>query len=472
MRLLMICKDVNYRNFLSKKLSSATVDCLQCDNLDAALGQLKQNNFDGVICCLPLCDQSCPFSILADLQNAAINTGIIFIADQLEVHLAMSLMRQGAFCCFNRPFPLEKLQEVIQKLKKEAPAIDESRKTSVAENRVNIAPAKHVIGNSKEALKMYRQIELVGPTNFNVIIYGETGTGKESVAYMLANAGDQGNKERNIAVDCGCLSKELALSELFGHEKGSFTGAVGQKTGAFELANNGTLFLDEIGNLDYEVQGYLLRAIQEKKIRRVGGTQEIAIQTRIIVASNENLAEAVQKGTFREDLYHRLNEFEIVVPPLRARATDLPLFIDYFINETNKELGKQVLSPDTEALLMLQCYNWPGNIRELRNIIRRACLLCRDGQALKSEHLPVKILNYMNERKLNFSTGVELPVPVTPVKAREVTLNKIKEILRMVNYNKTKAARLLGIDRKTLYNRLKSISFPGNNHRRGTYADC
>ncbi len=472
MRLLMICKDANYSNFLSKKLSSAAVDCTQSDNLDAALGQLKQNNFDGVICCLPLSNQSCPFNILADLQNATGSAGIIFITEQLEVHLAMSLMRQGALCCFNRPFPLEKLKEVIEKLKNEVPAIVECSKTSLAENRVNRAPAKHIIGNSKEALKMYRQIELVGPTNFNVIIYGETGTGKESVAYMLANASDQGNKERYVAVDCGCLTRELALSELFGHEKGSFTGAVEQKTGAFELANYGTLFLDEIGNLDYEVQGFLLRAIQEKKIRRVGGTQEIAIQTRIIVASNENLAEAVQKGTFREDLYHRLNEFEIVVPPLRSRATDLPLFIDYFINETNKELGKQVLSPDAEALLMLQCYNWPGNIRELRNTIRRACLMCPDGQALKSIHLPVEVLNYMNERKLSFSTGEEAPVPVIPVKAREVSLNKIKEILRIVNYNKTKAARLLGIDRKTLYNRLRSISFPGNNNHRGAYADC
>lgn len=472
MRLLMICKHANYSNFLSKKLSSATVECIQCDNLDAALGQLKQNNFNGVICCLPLFDQSCSFSILADLKKAATNAGIIFITEQLEVHLAMNLMRQGAFCCFNRPFPLEKLQEVIQKLKKEASLTVIPTQKGRTENRVNIAPAKHVIGNSNEALKMYRQIELVGPTNFNVIIYGETGTGKESVAYMLANAGNQGKECRYIAVDCGCLSKELALSELFGHEKGSFTGAAEQKTGAFELANNGTLFLDEIGNLDYEVQGFLLRAIQEKKIRRVGGTREIAIQTRIIVASNENLAEAVQKGTFREDLYHRLNEFEIVVPPLRYRAADLPLFIEYFINETNKELGKQVLSPDAEALLMLQCYNWPGNIRELRNIIRRACLMCPDGQALRSVHLPVEVLSYMNERRLNFSTGVKVPVPAIPVKAREVTLNKIKEILRIVNYNKTKAARLLGIDRKTLYNRLKAISFPGKNNHPGAYADC
>ncbi|RYD95810.1 MAG: sigma-54-dependent Fis family transcriptional regulator, partial [Sphingobacteriales bacterium] len=410
--------------------------------------------------------------ILADLQKATTNAGIIFIAEALEVHMAMNLMRQGAFCCFNRPFPLEKLQEVTQKLKKEAVVTETTPKKSLTQNRINITPAKWVTGTSTEALKMYRQIELVGPTNFNVIIYGETGTGKESVAYMLANAGNQANEGRYIAVDCGCLSKELALSELFGHEKGSFTGAVGQKVGAFELANNGTLFLDEIGNLDYEVQGFLLRAIQEKKIRRLGGMQEIGIQTRIIVASNENLAEAVRKGTFREDLYHRLNEFEIIVPPLRSRSADLPLFIDYFINETNKELGKKVLSPGAEALLMLQCYNWPGNIRELRNTIRRACLMCPDGQALSSTHLPAEILNYMNERNFIFSDQATMPVPVVPVKAREVTLKKIKEILRAVNYNKTKAARLLGIDRKTLYNRLKSISFPGHNNQVGVYADC
>lgn len=472
MRLLLICKDTNYSNFLSRKLSGDTVDCIQCDDLEPALGQLKQSSFDGVICCLPLYNQSSPFHVLTALKKAATNSGIIFIADSLEVHIAISLMRQGAFCCFNRPFPLEKLQDVVQKLKKTVPEPVAPAKTRLTEHRVNVAPPKYVKGSSPEAGNMYRQIELVGPTNFNVIIYGETGTGKESVAYRVANAGVPGGQANYIAVDCGCLSKELALSELFGHEKGSFTGAVGQKIGAFELAHNGTLFLDEIGNLDYEVQGFLLRAIQEKKIRRLGGTAEIDIQTRIIVASNENLAEAVQKGKFREDLYHRLNEFEIVVPPLRSRSSDLPLFIDYFIQETNKELGKEVCSPDAEALLLLQCYHWPGNIRELRNVIRRACLMCPDGQALTSAHLPDEILNYMNERKLVFPAEVDMPAPVVPVKARDVTLKKIKEILRLVNYNKTKAARLLGIDRKTLYNRLKSISFPGHNNQTGTYADC
>lgn len=310
----------------------------------------------------------------------------------------------------------------------------------------------YVRGVSEVAGEMYHQIDLVGPTSFSVIIYGETGTGKEAVAHRVARSGDVSGKAPYIPVDCGCLSKELALSELFGHEKGSFTGALSQKTGAFELANNGTLFLDEIGNLDYEVQGYLLRAIQERKIRRLGGSQEISINTRIIVASNENLAEAVQKGKFREDLYHRLNEFEIIVPPLRSRPEDLPLFIDYFITDTNLELDKMIKVPDPTALDLMQKYHWPGNIRELRNVVRRACLLTPDGCAISAKELPEEITKYAAVAAACYTQAL-------PVKARDITISKIKEALKTVNYNKTKAAKLLGIDRKTLYNKLNALHF-------------
>lgn len=269
----------------------------------------------------------------------------------------MELMRSGVFSCFNRPFPLEDLTNILPKLITRSPVSEEARTKPLdaTMKKTAVAPSeKYVRGISAEATAMYRQIDLVGPTNFSVIIYGETGTGKESVAYRVANA--RSAAKPYIAVDCGCLSKELALSELFGHEAGSFTGAVTKKTGAFELADNGTLFLDEIGNLDHEVQGFLLRAIQERKIRRVGSVKDIDINTRIIVASNENLSQAVKEGRFREDLYHRLNEFQITVPPLRERTNDLPLFIERFLNETNMELGKNVGVPDPTTMSFLMEY--------------------------------------------------------------------------------------------------------------------
>jgi len=257
-----------------------------------------------------------------------------------------------------------------------------------------------------------------------------------------------------IAVDCGCLSKELALSELFGHEKGSFTGAVARKIGAFELASNGTLFLDEIGNLDYEVQGYLLRAIQERKIHRVGGTEDIPVTPRIIVASNESLSAAVKNGKFREDLYHRLNEFEIIVPPLRSRQDDLDLFIEQFLAETNSELGKNVNAPDEVALSALLNYNWPGNIRELKNVIRRACLLCPDHTAISVDCLPEEMLHSESEQRWKEET--EDQMSLRNKKPRDISLKEIQEALKISNYNKSKAAHYLGIDRKTLYNRLKT----------------
>lgn len=453
MNVMVMSTEANYNSFLKKKLSSETVNISEECNMDNALLQLKKEHFDGIICCLPLLSLTDPFEVTKLIQSAAPRTRIIFISDNIQLHNAMDLMRLGVFSCFNRPFPLEDLTNILPKLAAELRTSEATRtKTSEATTKraAAIPSEKYVRGISVEATTMYQQIDLVGPTNFSVIIYGETGTGKESVAYRVANA--RGAAKPYIAVDCGCLSKELALSELFGHEVGSFTGAVNKKVGAFELANNGTLFLDEIGNLDYEVQGFLLRAIQERKIRRVGSVKDIDINTRIIVASNENLSEAVKEGRFREDLYHRLNEFQITVPPLRKRTNDLPLFIERFLNETNMELGKNVGVPDPATMSFLMDYKWPGNIRELRNAMRRACLICPDGNAVTMDYLPTEII----EDAENDMEEALRPVNNTaPSKPKELTPDSIREILIQVNHNKSKAAQILGIDRKTIYNILK-----------------
>jgi two-component system response regulator HydG len=281
------------------------------------------------------------------------------------------------------------------------------------------------------------------------------------------------------------LSKELAGSELFGHEKGAFTGALNQKIGSFELANGGTIFLDEIANLSYDIQVSLLRVVQERRMRRVGGTKDIDLDVRIIIASNEPLWESSKRGKFREDLFHRFNEFSMTIPPLRDRKGDIMIFARHFLNLTNEELNKKVkgFSPEVEEIF--QKYIWYGNLRELKNVVKRATLLT-DGEYIEDRSLPFEIVNF---NKLSFETVTEpaaaIPVNSSPVMTNshasptpgrtvldETTLKAasidaeyemIIEALKQANFNKSKAAKLLNIDRKTLYNKMKQYQ-EFNNH--------
>jgi two-component system response regulator HydG len=315
------------------------------------------------------------------------------------------------------------------------------------------------------ALELYRQIDLVAPTNYSVIIYGESGSGKEAVARSIHDRSDRRAKPF-VAMDCGAISKELAGSELFGHEKGSFTGAINSKIGHFELANGGTLFLDEIGNLGYDIQVSMLRVIQERRLKRIGGNKEIDLDVRIVIASNENLAVAFRNGKFREDLYHRFNEFTINVPPLRERDKDIIPFAEHFLQETNSELNRNITSFSDEVKDIFMNYSWPGNIRELKNMIKRAALLTKgeiiEVDALPEEmkspernsfSLPPGIISGNNEQ----SRTSGLPKQVTNLKeaALEAEYETIMNVLQKVQFNKSKAARMLNIDRKTLYNKMK-----------------
>jgi two-component system response regulator HydG len=319
-----------------------------------------------------------------------------------------------------------------------------------------------LIGQDPETAKIYRQIEMVAPTNYSVILYGESGTGKEVIAKTIHEASKRKGKPF-IAMDCGTLSKELSGSELFGHVKGAFTGAVTDKEGHFEMANGGTLFLDEVSNLPKDVQASLLRVIQERKYKRVGGTKEMDVDVRIIVASNENLQEAYQKGKFREDLYHRFNEFSINLPPLRKRKDDIPLFAQFFLDRTNEELQKNIEGYDDEVIDMFLNYAWPGNLREFRNVVRRAVLLTSSG-TINAKVLPWEITQSTQQFD-STPHSVEEPAASTNGSAvKEVDLKDaaakaeyetIMNVLKEVNFNKTKAAEILKIDRKTLYNKIK-----------------
>ncbi|HEY0091071.1 MAG TPA: sigma-54 dependent transcriptional regulator, partial [Flavobacterium sp.] len=322
--------------------------------------------------------------------------------------------------------------------------------------------------------QLLQQIDLVGPTNYSVIIYGESGSGKEAIAQEIHKRSKRKNRPF-VAIDCGALSKELAGSELFGHEKGSFTGALNQKTGSFEIANGGTIFLDEVANLSYDIQVSLLRVVQERKMRRVGGVKDIELDVRIIIASNEKLWDAARKGKFREDLYHRFNEFSIDVPPLRQRPDDIMLFANHFLEQTNEELAKNLRRFSAEVESIFRSYVWYGNLRELKNVIKRATLLS-DGEQVEASSLPFEISHF---NKLQFEKAPEpavtynnQPLPSTmeevsePMRSvvSETTLKgasidaeyeMILKALKKVNFNKSKAAKLLNIDRKTLYNKMK-----------------
>jgi two-component system response regulator HydG len=289
---------------------------------------------------------------------------------------------------------------------------------------------------------------------------GESGTGKESVAKSIHLNSPRYNQPF-VAMDCGSLTKELAASEFFGHEKGSFTGALYTKIGHFEMANGGTLFLDEVGNLSYEIQAALLRTVQERKVKRIGSTKEISLDVRIIIATNENLQEGILKGRFREDLYHRFNEFSIYIPPLRERGTDIMLLADHFLKLANHELGRGVTSFAPEVIECFMNYRWQGNIREMKNVVRRATLLT-EGNEILMKTLPLEISNFKMPvyDYSNHTETVEIKEIRHDLKnaALEAEYETILKVLREVNFNKTKAAEILNIDRKTLYNKMKAIN--------------
>ncbi|MBO9612234.1 MAG: sigma-54-dependent Fis family transcriptional regulator [Dyadobacter sp.] len=422
--------------------------------------------------------------LLTTIKSKRPNVPVLIITGYSDIKVAVNVMKLGAYDYITKPlFPDEILVTVKKAIADaEASENEEQQYVAPASSDGNAEPAKparknqartkagYVMGSSDVSDNLFRQVDLVAPTNFSVIIYGESGSGKEAIAQEIHNRSKRKDMPF-VAMDCGAISKELAGSELFGHEKGSFTGALQTKIGHFELANGGTLFLDEVSNLSYEIQVALLRVVQERKMRRIGGSKEIDLDVRIIVASNERLLDSARNGKFREDLYYRFNEFTIEVPALRNRKDDLMLFAGAFLETTNVELGKNVKGFSEEVKNDFLNYSWPGNLRELKNVIKRATLLS-DGELIEEKALPFEIVNYKRLKDLD-----DEPVPaVSPAAsllldnvdgedtkpslktvANEAEYDMIMQVLRDVNFNKSKAARLLNIDRKTLYNKMKQF---------------
>jgi two-component system, NtrC family, response regulator HydG len=385
--------------------------------------------------------------MLVEMKKAHPDAAVIIMTGFSDIRTAVRAIKLGAFEYITKPVNPEELLMLAQQAQSK-------EKTPVAKKRPPLTNKQFVQGKGEISRKLHDYIRLVAPTSMSVIIEGESGTGKEYVARSIHQLSARANAPF-VAVDCGALSKELAASELFGHIKGAFTGAVQDKTGQFEAAHGGTLFLDEVGNLSYEVQVKLLRAIQERIVSPIGSNKEIRVDVRIITATNDDLSDSVRRGAFREDLFHRLNEFMLKVPALRERLVDLDEFLDFFREAANLELGKNVLGFEPEVMSFFKNYDWPGNLRELKNVVKRAVLLTTEDwvsmDALPSEMTTIQ--RAAPEKKIAIPQIYDL-------KALQETQEKemIVKTLQEVRYNKSKAARILNIDRKTLYLKMEKYN--------------
>lgn len=392
--------------------------------------------------------------ILEFLTQTNIMIPVLIMTGFLDIKTAVGAIKKGAADYITKPINQD---ELLMQIREALRAGDMPETVPVAVRKPGLiadtAPDDHnyVAGRSAAALELSRYIELVAGTDMTVLIVGESGTGKENVARLLHMKSRRASKPF-VAIDCGALSNELASSELFGHVKGAFTGALQDKKGQLEIADGGTIFLDEVGNLSYENQMKLLRVLQEKEMMRVGDYTPVKIDVRVVTATNEDFQQAISKGTFREDLYHRLNEFKIRIPALSQRKDDLDDFITFFIRQSNEQLHKNITGIDDAVRKIFFSYHWPGNIRELQNVIRRAVLLAAGPQITTAE-LP-------EDMEMMIGTaGAATPVPVASVQdIKNINEQFEKELiiktLIQTRYNKSKAARILKIDRTTLYNKL------------------
>lgn len=421
--------------------------------VDLVLSDLRLPDHDGL-------------RLLAWMHEHDINAPFIVMTNYAEVQNAVLAMKSGAADYIAKPVQpdilLQKIKDAMEQNAQQASSTIQNSTTQNAptahnskfkiqkscsgkrlyEPSAKLTAPRHIEGKSEASRQLYSYVELVAPTPMSVLILGASGTGKEYVAHRIHDLSARADKPF-FALDCGAIPRDVAASEFFGHKKGAFTGADTDKRGAFEMANGGTLFLDEVGNLSYEVQVQLLRALQERRIRPVGGTQEIPIDIRLVCATNENLEEAVGEGRFREDLYHRINEFTIYMPKLSERGSDLFLFADLFIRHANEELNRTVEGFDSDAAELLASHSWPGNLRELNNVVKRAVLLTRGNKITTAE--------------LTQAMGQIRTDNVLQLHDEDTERQRIITALQQTNGNKAKAARILGVDRKTIYNKIEKL---------------
>ena len=431
--ILIVEDDITFSLMLTTWLGKKGFVVRSSSSVSDAKRRLGEEAFDLVISDLRLPDSD-GIDLLKWLKSTHPSLPLIMMTSYAEIQTAVQAMKLGAADYIAKPLNPDELLGKIKELVR----VEEK---APARAPVPSAPDLYIEGQSQAARQLYEHVRLVAPTDMSVLVTGASGTGK---AYIARRIHEQSNRSKApfVAVDCGAIPKELAASEFFGHVKGSFTGAIENKTGAFVAAQGGTIFLDEIGNLTYEVQVQLLRALQERKVKPIGSNQEIAINVRLISATNENLRQAIEKGDFREDLYHRINEFTIRIPDLKERKEDLLLFANHFLDLANSELQKDIIGFDNDTMQLFQSYSWPGNLRQMKNVIKYATLLAT-GRYITRKELPEELTE-----NLPSHTNIQL-------KNVEHERDLIRKALQECGNNKTRAAQLLGIDRKTLYNKLK-----------------
>jgi len=455
--ILVIDDDHDICLMLSRFLTKNTYSVQMAHSGEEALKLLRTSSYDLILCDYKLPDLT-GIELLQKIKILNASVAIIIITGYSDVKTAVETFRYGANDYVTKPFYPDELlvtirETILKNQLKQASyqgnGVEHERKNS--KNKDTSSTSQFIVGRSTSSQSVQRDIELIAPSDMSVIITGETGTGKEFVAQSIHKFSRRSGFPF-MAIDCGALPKELAGSELFGHVKGSFTGAITDKQGSFEIADGGTIFLDEIGNLSYENQIKLLRVLQERKIKRIGATKDTAIDVRIITATNENLTKAVKDGDLREDLYHRLNEFKIQLLPLRERKDDIMFFAEFFLQKANQCLNKNVKTFSPEVEHYLTHYFWHGNLRELNNVVKRSVLLT-SGDAIQTDSLPLEIIQTIVQSS---ESGI-LGENVGMLKSIAWTAERqaIIDVLEKVNYNKSKASELLNIDRKTLYNKLK-----------------
>jgi two-component system response regulator HydG len=431
-KILVVDDDTSFGMMVCGYLKKKGLDTILAGSLAKAKTYLEKETID-----LVLTDHRLPdgtgLDVLDRSKARSASVPVVLITAYSDIRVAVSAIKKGAFEYITKPVNAQELLHVV------------SRALKINGNSPSNETG-YIVGDGEEARRMEEHITIVAPTDVAVLLQGESGTGKEYVARRIHEQSNHADAPF-VAVDCGALTTEIASSELFGHVKGSFTGAIDDKIGHFENVGRGTIFLDEVGNLSYEVQVKLLRAIQERRARRLGGNIEFTIEARILAASNDDLRSSALDGSFREDLYHRLNEFTINVPPLRSRRDDLMKFAGSFLEKAAMEFGKEISGFSKPVLEVFERYEWPGNLRELRNVVRRAVLLTR-GAFVDMESIPPEITEGANNHVL---TGNYSEVK----NATEKQL--IEEALVKTKHNKSETARLLEMDRKTLYNKMQKL---------------
>lgn len=455
-RILIVEDDIAFGTMMQTWLKKKGFDVDKATSVGAAVRLIEDKPaYNLVLSDLRLPDRD-GLELLAWLHKNSMPIPFIVMTNYAEVQNAVLAMKSGAADYIAKPIQpdilLSKIKDALQNnntsTKQPNNSNNSNNKTTKQPNNTNHntstpqpnnLSSRFIEGNSDASRQLYSYVSLVAPTPMSVLILGASGTGKEYVARRIHEQSQRAGKPF-VALDCGAIPRDVAASEFFGHKKGAFTGADADKRGAFEAANGGTLFLDEVGNLSYEVQVQLLRALQERRIRPLGGTEECPIDIRLVAATNENLEQAVAEGRFREDLYHRLSEFTIYMPQLSERGTDLYLFADLFVRLANEELSRHVEGFDARAAEKLASYSWPGNLRELNNVVKRAVLMACGA--------------FITQDELSAAMGPVRQEPITALHDADAERQRILNALQQCGGNKSKAARMLGIDRKTLYNKL------------------